>query len=175
MKKVTIIVVTLLIAWVLSSTAPIPEPKQCALCSDLSKHALCIINLNTGEKLDLAIYEPHPFLVGEIAKDQKGGYFSLVHGAGIDGYKVGAEYVVVTVPKKNNKMNQKYFCNACREKLAYSAQCGYALVDIKNPEKPVVYSIDNATSLFVRCYGILVEENEEKDIYRITIRGYYSK
>ena len=46
----------------------VPEPERCSLCDDLSRHAPCIINLSTGEKLELDVYEPHPFLVGEIAE-----------------------------------------------------------------------------------------------------------
>lgn len=175
MKKAVIIGVTLFVILLKCSTAPIPEPNQCSMCADLSRHALYVINLNTGEKLDLDIYEPHPFLVGEIAEKQYGGYFSLVRGAGIEGYKVGAEYIVVAVPIEANKMDLQYFCNACRVILEPHTHCGYALVDLKEPKKPVVYSIDNTTSLFIRCYSVLVEENVEKDKYVITIRGHHSE
>ena len=49
------------------STEKIPEPDRCAICADLPRHAPCIVNLSTGELLELDMYEPHPTLVAEIA------------------------------------------------------------------------------------------------------------
>ena len=157
------------------STEPIPEPDRCSMCADISRHALCIINLSTGEKLELDIYEPHPFLVGEIAEEQPGGYFSLIRGAGIEGYKVGAEYVIVSIPIKSARMDQQYFCNTCRERLAAEMKNGYILVDLKKPEEPVVYSVNTATSFSVRCYSVAMQENVEDHRYEITITGHYGK
>ena len=174
MKKVAIILAILLVVLLGYSMNPVPEPEQCSMCDDLSRHGLCIINLSTGEKLELDIYEPHPFLVGEIAEEQPGGYFKLIRGAGIDGYIIGAEYGAVSVPVKTEKINEQYFCNSCRERLTSKAISGFALVDLKNPDEPVVYPIDISTSFSVRCYSVSVQENAEKDKYEITITGHYS-
>lgn len=172
MKKVAIILAILLVVLLGYSVNPVPEPDQCSMCDDLSRHDLCIINLSTGEKLELDIYEPHPFLVGEIAEEQPGEYFSFIRGAGVEGYKVAAEYVVVSVPvRAEKKMNQLYFCNACREQLANNANNGYVLVDLKEPSKPVVYTVDASTSFSVRCYSVSVQENTEEDKYEIAIVG----
>ena len=175
MKKIAIIWSALLVVLMVCSTAPIPEPERCSMCDDLSRHALCIINLSTGEKLELDIYEPHPFLVGEIAEEQPGGYFSFIRGAGIEGYKVGAEYIVISVPVKSEKMDQQYFCNTCRDRLASNAKSGYVLVDLKEPDKPVVYPINTSISFLLRCYSVSVQENTEKDKYEITITGHRSE
>lgn len=174
MKKPAIIWAILIVVLMVYPTVAVQEPEQCSMCDDLSRHALCIINLSTGEKLELDIYEPHPFLVGEIAEEQPGGYFSFIRGDGIEGYKVGAEYVVVKVPVKSEKMEQKYFCNSCRERLAVNANKGYVLVDLKEPSKPVVYTINASTSFSVRCYSVSVQENVETDKYEITITGRYA-
>lgn len=172
MRKVAIILAMLVVVLLGCSMNPVPEPERCSMCDDLSRHALCIINLSTGEKLELSIYEPHPFFVGEIAGEQPGGYFSFIRGAGVEGYKVAAEYVVVSVPvRAEKKMNQLYFCNACREKLANNANNGYVLVDLKEPSEPIVYTINSSTSFSVRCYSASVQENTEEDKYEITIVG----
>lgn len=171
MRKVAVFFVMLFVILLGCSMNPVPEPEQCSMCDDLSRHALCIINLSTGEKLELNIYEPHPFSVGEIAEEQPGGYFSFIRGAGVEGYKVAAEYVVVSVPVRAEKMDQQYFCNACRERLAINEKNGYVLVDIKEPSEPVVYTISASTSFSVRCYSASVQENTEEDKYEITIVG----
>ena len=174
-KKQLLIWVILLIAVVGCFTESVPEPDKCSICADISRHAPCIINLSTGEKLELDIYEPHPFLVGEIAEEQPGGYFSFIKSAGVYGYKIGAECIVVSIPIKSEKMNQHFFCNPCRKLLANETRSGYILVDLKNVEEPVVYCVNTTTSFFVRCYSVLVKENIEDHKYEITITGHYEK
>lgn len=174
MRKVAIFFAMLFVILLGCSMNPVPEPEQCSMCDDLSRHALCIINLSTGEKLELNIYEPHPFSVGEIAEEQPGGYFSFIRGAGVEGYKVAAEYVVVSVPVRAEKMDQQFFCNACRDLLTSNVKSGYVLADLKKPDEPVVYPIDISTSFSVRCYSVSVQENTEKNKFEITITGNYS-
>lgn len=173
MKKKALLMVVLIMVLTACSTESIPEPAQCAMCDDLPRHAPCIINLSTGEKLELDIYEPHPFLVGELAEEQPGGYFSLIRSAGVEGYKVGAEYIVVTIPIKSEKLSQQYFCNFCRERLADNKKSGFVLADVKNPSEPIVYSINTATLFSVRCYSVSVQENVNDNEYQITITGHH--
>lgn len=149
----------------------VPVPERCSLCDDLSRYAPCIINLSTGEKLELDVYEPHPFLVGEIAEEQQGGYFSFVRGTGVEGYKLGAESVTITIPVKADHLNQQYFCNHCRELLADYKNQGYALVDLKDTESPVVYKISADTKATFRCYEISVQEIKEDGKYEISVIG----
>ena len=170
MKKLTIALVAILILLIACGT-DVPEPERCSLCDDLSRHAPCIINLSTGELLELDVYEPHPFLVGEIAEEQRGGYFSFVRGAGVEGYKLGAESVTITIPVKSDRLDQQYFCNNCRELLADYRNQGYALVDLKDTESPVVYAINADTKAAFRCYEISVQEIKEDGKYEISIIG----
>lgn len=174
MKKAAIALLIVLVVLIICSAKPIPEPVQCAICDGLPSDALCIINLHTGEKLNLTIYEPHPYLVGEIADEQAGGWFSLVQGAGIAGYKVGNEFIKVAVPINTSKLDRHHFCNTCRELLTPYARCGYVLADLKLPASPVVYPITQPACFSVRCYRVLVERIIEKDKYEITITGLNS-
>lgn len=151
-----------------------PEPDRCALCDNLSHHAPCIINLSTGELLELDVYEPHPFLVGEIAEEQRGGYFSFVRGAGVEGYKLGAESVTITIPIKADKLDQKHFCNSCRKLLTDYSKQGYALVDLKDNQAPDLYPISADLNESFRCYEISVKEIKEDGKYEISIIGTLS-
>lgn len=174
MKKIAVLCAILFGVLLGCSIDYVPNPEQCSLCDDLSRHGLCIINLSTGEKLGIDIYEPHPFLVGEIAEEQSGGYFRLIRGAGVEGDIVGAEYGVVFVPVSSEKIDQQYFCNSCRDRLATNTINGYVLVDLKEPDEPVVYPTDISASFSVRCYSVSVQANAEKDKYEITITGHCS-
>lgn len=154
---------------------PIPEPDRCSLCADQPRHALCIINLNSGEKMELDIYEPHPFIVGEIAQKQPGGFFCFVRGTGIEGYKIAAETIVLSVSVQKAKMNKRFFCNSCRKLLSSETYSGYVLVDLITPEMPIIYSIHDSTSFDVRCYSILVENKTDEKRSEITIIGHYGE
>ena len=151
------------------------EPDRCSLCADLSRHALCIVNLNTGEKIGLDIYEPHPFIVGEIAEDQSGGYFCFIRGAGVEGYKIAAESIVLSIPANSDRINQRLFCNSCRRLLCKEATSGYILADLKLPEEPVIYSTNTTTSFIVRCYSVSIQTNIEDNEYTITVTGHYGE
>lgn len=174
-KKMILTWLILVIAVIGYFVKSIPEPDRCSMCANISRHALCVINLGTGEMLELDIYEPHPFLVGEIAEEQPGGYFSLIRGAGIEGHKVGAEYIVVSVPIKQRRINRYLFCNSCQKLLENERKSGFVLADLKYPEEPVVYSINDETKLDVRCYSVLVQEIVDKQEYEITVTGHYEK
>ena len=80
-----------------------------SICDDLSRHGLCIINLSTGEKLELEIYEPHHFLVGEIAEEQPGGYFRFIRGATIEGHIACVEYSVASDSGRTEKDKSTIF------------------------------------------------------------------
>ena len=123
--------------------------------------------------MELDVYESHPFLVGEIAEEQRGGYFSFVRGAGVEGYKLGVESVTITIPARSDKLDRNYFCNSCRELLADYEKDGYILVDLKNTEQPVIYRIDDGTAFSLRCYEVAVQKLDEASEYEISVVGTY--
>lgn len=170
MKRMLILCVALLLLLSACSNES-PEPKQCSLCANLPCHAPCIINLSTGEMLELAVYEPHPFILGELAEEQLGGTFSFIRGAGIKGYKLSAESITITVPMAAEKMEKKHFCKSCRERLASCAAQGYALVDLKDANNPVIYTISTDVKVSFRRYNISVQEANEGEKYVIRIIG----
>lgn len=174
MKKLAILCIALLVLLSACSTESVPEPERCSLCDDLSRHAPCIINLSTGEKLELEIYDPHPFLVGVIAEEQRGDYFSFVRGAGVEGYKLGAESVTVTIPVKSDGLDRSFFCNSCWELLVNFEKHGYVLVDLKDTEQPVIYHIEDGIAFSVRCYEVTVQILSETNEYEISVIGTYT-
>lgn len=171
MRKIVILSIVLLVMLSACGTDYIQEPEICALCDNLPCHAPCIINLSTGEKLELSIYEPHPFTAGELAEEQRGGYFSFIRGAGAEGHKLGGESVTVRIPMESEGLNPQYFCKSCRERLAVYANQGYVVVDLKDPEDPIIYEIYAKASFSFRCYNISVHEHKDTKKIEILIIG----
>ena len=161
----------LLLSLVACSGVSVPEPERCSVCDYIPSHAPCLVNLNTGEVGEIAIYEPHHTLVGEIAEEQRGGYFSFMSVAGLRGYlDACVPEAHVTVPDEVEKYEEKYFCSTCRELLEPYAQCGFVLADLRKPETPTIYPVEVGTEFEVRCYKVSVIEDAEGEL-DITVLG----
>lgn len=171
MKKTVILCIALLVTLSACWANQNRDPEKCSLCDNLSCHAPCIINLSTGEILELSVYEPHPFTAGELAEEQRTGYFSFIQGAGIAGHKLGGKSVTVTIPTESEGLNRQYFCTACLDLLAGYANQGYVLADLKNPKNPIIYSICKGSSFSFRCYDISVQKSSDTEGFVVTIIG----
>lgn len=71
-------------------------------------------------------------------------------------------------------MEQRHFCITCRQLLSAHEKDGYVLVDLKNTEQPVVYSIDDGVNISVRCYEVSVKLLDESNEYEIAVIGTYN-
>ena len=167
MRRIILIFMTmvLLLSLVACSGISAPEPDRCSVCDYIPSHAPCLVNLNTGEVGEIALYEPHHTLVGEIAEEQRGGYFSFMSVAGLRGYlDACVPEAHVTVPDGVEKYEEKYFCSTCRELLETYAQCGFVLADLRDPETPTIYPVDVGTDFEVRCYKVEIIETDKGEL-----------
>lgn len=171
MRKIVILCIALLVLLSACGANQTQAPEVCSLCGAPPCHAPCIINLSTGEKLELSVYELHPFTAGKLAEEQRTGYFSFIQGAGISGHKLGGKSVTVTIPTGSEGLMRQHFCTACLDLLAGYANLGYVLADIKDPKKPIVYGIYENISFSFRCYDISIQEHKDTEEFVVTIIG----
>lgn len=171
MKKAVILCIALLVTLSACWTNQNQEPDKCSLCDNLSCHAPCIVNLSTGEILELSVYEPHPFTAGALAEEQRTGYFAFIQGAGVSGHKLGGKSVTVTIPTEAGGLIRQHFCTACLDLLADYANRGYVLADLKDPKNPIIYSLSESTSFSFRCYDISIQEHKDAKEFVVTIIG----
>lgn len=164
MRKIILVFMTmgLLLSLVACSGINAPEPDRCSLCDYIPSHAPCLVNLNTGEVGEIALYEPHHTLVGEIAEEQRGGYFSFMSVAGLQGYlDACVPEAHITIPDGIEKYEEKYFCSTCRELLKAYSHCGFVLADLRDPETPTIYPVEEGTEFEVRCYTVVITETDK--------------
>ena len=65
------------------------EQKECCLCSSFRFHAPCLVDLETGEMIELDLYFPHETKVAELADPQpEMGTFSFVRLGDVAGTKL---------------------------------------------------------------------------------------
>ena len=148
-----------------------PEPEKCRLCNYIPSHAPCLVNLHTGEIGEIALYQPHRTKVGEIAEEQRGGYFSFMSVAGLRGYMDACvPEARIDLPQEAEKYEERFFCERCRSLLLEHSPAGFALVDLKDPSNPTLYAVEEGATFTVRCYTVSVAVNNEGEL-SITVIG----
>ena len=142
---------------------PAPNPKRCAICDSIPYHAPALVNMATGEVGELAVYEPHPFKVAELNPYQQGGTFSFIYVAGINSYSDTANWEThITIPTNENEYEEKFFCNACRERIAAHTDKGFLLLDLRTPESFSILSLESDVIQTVRCYEVQTKQSRDE-------------
>lgn len=163
-------VAVILILICLSTILPAQEPERCAICDSIPMHAPALVNLATGEVGELAVYDPHPFKVAELNEYQQGGTFSFIYAAGLNGYSDTANWEThITIPINENEYEEKFFCKSCRTLISGHTKNGFLLLDLREPEKFFILSLDANETQRVRCYEI--QTTQQSNEVEITIHG----
>ena len=158
-KYIFLVIAVILILNCLITILPAPNPKRCSICDSIPMHAPALVNLATGEVGELTVYDPHPFKVAELNPYQQGGTFSFIYVAGINGYSDTANWEThITIPTNENEYEEKFFCNACRERIAAHTDKGFLLLDLRTPESFDILSLDSDEIQTVRCYELQTKQ-----------------
>ena len=162
LKICSIIVVAILLA---TSVLVIGrEEKECCLCNSFRYHAPCLIDLETGDLIELDIYFPHETLVAELADPQpEQGTFSFVKLGEASGYRDTAqERIEVEIPI--DKTSNPVLCKACRQKLNAFNTDRYVLADLyaklDEKEKHKLIPITDGMNVDLRCYSITANKQQ---------------
>lgn len=172
MKKRFNCILTIAVMLVLIATLSVSlrEPRRCPLCDFIKSHAPCLVNVNTGEVEEMALYTPHETLVGEISDTQTDSTFSFVDIAGARGTRLSSPFIMeLDVPVISAPVIKKHFCRDCRKIL--SGCSGYVIADLYIPDDPVVYNLIDGLRVELRCYSIVADSNDLGDNYKLIIEG----
>ena len=147
--------------------------KDCCLCDSFRFHAPCLVDLETGDLIELDLYFPHETKVAELAEVQQdmSSTFSFVRLGNITGTKLtGSKVIEFGVPIAD-KTNNPALCKGCRELLQAGYKGRYVLADLYDMEIKELIPIVAYTSIDLRCYEITMVENTEKNEINVTIQG----
>ena len=147
------------------------ENKECCLCSSFRYHAPCLLDLETGEIIELDLYFPHPTKVAELAEPQpEMGTFSFVILGDVKGTKLtDSKTIEINVPVFKKTTNPA-LCRSCRKQLDGPLVARYMLVDLYDKERKILIPIDSDLSMSLRCYEITSQEVEQ-GIVNVVIQG----
>mgnify|MGYP003306761750 CR=1 FL=1 len=169
-KYIFPVIAVILILICVITILPAPNPKRCAICDSIPYHAPALVNLETGEVGELAVYEPHPFKVAELNPYQQGGTFSIIYVAGLNGYSDTANWEAhITIPINENEYEEKFFCKSCRTLISGHTKNGFLLLDLREPEKFSILSLGSDEIQRLRCYEI--QTTQQSNEVEIEIHG----
>ena len=168
-KRISLILAVVVV--VVASLFLALESKECCLCSSFRYQAPCLVDVKTGEMIELRLYEDHPTLVAELSEEQShNGTFSFIRLNGVSGTKqTGPEKVDLFVPTE--AVLFPALCNKCKQQLPFGLASRYVLADLHGMEDKYLIPIVADTVLSLRCYDISMEADAEKDGIAVVILG----
>lgn len=143
---------------------------RCYVCEGLRYHAPCLIDLSTGEILELSVYEKDPVRQGELAEDQTAGHFSFVVSGGMTAAKDAGRSCVAFLPLETKEMNTVLFCENCKTAIADIQNQGVVLGDLYDLGNIQYFPVEKGTHYAFRDYQINMEETGSRQL-RITVFG----
>lgn len=146
------------------------ENEVCCLCSSFRYHAPCLVDLETGDLIELDLYFPHKTRVAELADPQpKMGAFSVIRLGSVTGTKLtDSKTIELDVPASEKAANPA-LCKSCRKQLNDLPVSRYVLADLYNSEDRKVIPIQSGLCVELRCYRITVQA--EEDVLQVTVQG----
>ena len=149
---------------------PTAETADCCLCDCFRYHAPCLIDLQTGQITELAVYAPHETKVAELAEDPFIEDSSFLRFGEVSGYfDGGLARIEIDVPV-SAKTKISALCKACRKQQGIIYAERYVLADLYNAEAPRLFPLSQNTAIEFRCYTISVSK-ASKDVWNIIIQG----
>ena len=145
------------------------EQKDCCLCNSFRFHAPCLIDLETGEMIELDLYFPHPTKVAELADPQpEMGTFSFVSLGDVKGTKLtDSKTIELDIP--TDSITNPALCKSCRKQLGGLVVGRYVLADLYSSEDKSIIPIKDDLILDLRCYHITSQL--EENVLKVTIQG----
>lgn len=147
------------------------EQKDCCLCSSLRYHAPCLVDLNTGSLLELALYVPHRSKVAELAEVQpEVSTFSFVTLGNASGIKLtGSSRIEMDIP--HEPLQASALCRECSKKLPFGYNCRYVLADLYNKDAIRLFPIAFDRDYSLRCYQITTVRSPQPNNVSVTVQG----
>ena len=149
------------------------EPREnCCLCDSLRYHAPCLIDLETGNMLELDLYFPHETKVAELADEQPEiSTFSFVQLENISGIKLTGSRTIKIVVPATEITHIPVLCGRCGTLLQRGYTSRYILADLYHADAIQLIPITEGRVITLRCYQITMTANENGEGITVVIQG----
>ena len=145
--------------------------KECCLCNSFRYHAPCLIDLETGELIELDLYFPDDKLVAELEDPQPEiDTFSFVKLGNVSGTKMtGNKTIELHIP--NDTTAFPSLCKECKKQLPVGYTSRYVFADLYGTEEKFLIPIAENTTVSLRCYERSMKQDVEKGGISVVIQG----
>ena len=151
------------------------EPEICSLCGSGEErpyHAPVLVDLSTGESIELRVYDMEITNQMEIAQEQTTGTFCPLRLNGHSGYRDTCDQTCrIYLPLEAPSLRQKHFCKECRVVLREFKEAGFVLADVYDRDDVKVYGIPEGATYTIRDYDVTVRWNEEVEDLEVLVQG----
>lgn len=144
---------------------------ECCLCNSFRYHAPCLIDLETGELIELDLYFPDDKLVAELEDPQPEiDTFSFAKLGNVSGTKLtGSKTIELHIP--NDKTRFPSLCKKCKQQLPVGYTSRYVFADLYGTEEKFLIPIAENTTVSLRCYELSMKQDVEKGGISVVIQG----
>lgn len=153
-----------------SASDKIPD-EHCYLCEGLRHHAPCLVNLSTGEILELAVYDSDPIQQGELSQTQTTGFYAFTMIDGVVAIRNAGIACSASLSSSSNDFEEYFFCDTCTTKILAVSDYGYVLADLYNLTNIQLFSLTANSNFTLRNYDISVFADTDKNEVEIEVRG----
>lgn len=151
------------------------EPDVCALCGSgegRPYHAPALINLSTGDSIELRVYDMMITNQIEVSPKQTTGTFSPLQFQGHSGYRDTCDQTChIYIPDLNPALKVRYFCKECRDLLKPHSEAGYVLADAYDQDAIEVYGVFEGAEHTIRDYNVSIQWSTEVEKLEILVHG----
>ena len=155
-----------IIALVAMVGCDVQEEKRCCLCNSTVHTTLCMVDLETGDMLELDMPSVSDAYGGESNVET----FSIIRFGEVVGTKQTAPDVIELCVPALECVKNMALCGQCRKLLSEDYCSRYILADLRNPGSPKVILVENDVDLTVYGYQIAMEQDVTNGTIDITIR-----
>ena len=135
----------------------LPSPETCTLCDQESREVPCLLNRNTGD-------------VGPLVGTAVPGKFQFVGCLGaMGGWDSDTQTAQVTVPNSQDGLALPLFCRSCRFYIADGSGNTFVLLDLTDPEQPVIYPLEKDALYTMQGWTIRVQGSQTEDSFEVAV------
>ena len=148
--------------------------KECCLCNCFRYHAPCLVDLRTGDLIELSIYLAHETKAAELAEPRidQGTFSFVILGDAVGYCDTTKERVEIEIPVEQT--DNPILCKDCITKLSDGNTDRYMLADLYAPlddrKNHKLIPITDNMNIDLRCYTISTTA-EESGVLRLVVQG----
>ena len=135
----------------------LPSPDTCSLCDQEPREVPCLLNRSTGD-------------IGTLVGTAVPGKFQFVGCLGaMGGWDSDTQTAQVTIPNAQDGVALSRFCRSCRFHIADGTGTTFVLLDLTDPERPVIYPLEEGADLIVLDWSVSIQALLEQNSFDLTV------